>query len=1038
MASYQIRQRDPLLDQNTAAMLERRGRELLGLGLIALALIFAAMLGSYSANDPGWMVATDDPVNNMLGRFGASVASTLFIIGGMGSWGIPLILGAWGLRFVSHRGEERALGRVVFAVIAVALASVFAATHVPGPNWPHAAIGLGGLFGDTVLGALLAILPISAGLGLKLMSILFGAALMAMALYVTGFDIRELRSVGRFVRLGVVVIYAATLSLAGKSAAGTVRMAQAISDKRRERREMVESYRAYDEVIFADDMHPAPLHSDKSLGGAGGFGRPAALRPGQVRVHEPLIYASSDRGASMLIAERHPDPTAKKPAEKGSIFSRVPQLIRRAAATQPEPELPDVNLPSEDRIKARINDVIRSRVRQPSQQQPSVQTAVQAALARREPPVMGRRGPVPLIATPRGKAGLALPSDPPVVLPQEASSHMTRLALTSAARTGLPSVDWHPDGVADANVFTDTKGPWAQADSGFESHYAVEDADDYDDAALPEPQIIRVSSPARAGAPEQRRIVQPAAKRSVAPSRQAMSEAQPRLMFEAKQSAYELPPLGLLASPETVQRHTLSEEALEENARMLESVLDDYGVKGEIVAVRPGPVVTQYELEPAPGLKASRVIGLADDIARSMSALSARVSTVPGRSVIGIELPNSWREKVVLREILAARDFGDSNMRLPLALGKDIAGEPIVANLAKMPHLLIAGTTGSGKSVAINTMILSLLYKLSPEECRMIMIDPKMLELSVYDGIPHLLSPVVTDPKKAVVALKWVVGEMEERYRKMSRMGVRNIEGYNGRVREALAKGEMFKRTIQTGFDEDTGEPVFETEEDVPVTLPYIVVIVDEMADLMMVAGKEIEACIQRLAQMARASGIHLIMATQRPSVDVITGTIKANFPTRISFQVTSRIDSRTILGEMGAEQLLGMGDMLYMAGGAKITRIHGPFVSDEEVEEVVNHLKSFGPPTYMSGVVDGVDEDKEGDIDLVLGLGSSDGSENELYDQAVAVVAKDRKCSTSYIQRKLGIGYNKAAKLVEQMEENHVITSANHVGKREILLPEH
>ncbi len=448
----------------------------------------------------------------------------------------------------------------------------------------------------------------------------------------------------------------------------------------------------------------------------------------------------------------------------------------------------------------------------------------------------------------------------------------------------------------------------------------------------------------------------------------------------------------------------------------------------------PAPWSRMYELEPAPGLKASRVIGLADDIARSMSALSARVSTVPGRTVIGIELPNVTREKVVLREILAARDFGDSAMRLPLALGKDIGGEPIVANLAKMPHLLIAGTTGSGKSVAINTMILSLLYKLTPEECRLIMIDPKMLELSVYDGIPHLLSPVVTDPKKAVVALKWVVGEMEERYRKMSKMGVRNIEGYNGRVREALAKGEMFKRTIQTGFDEDTGEPVFETEEFQPVAIPYIVVVVDEMADLMMVAGKEIEACIQRLAQMARASGIHLIMATQRPSVDVITGTIKANFPTRISFQVTSKIDSRTILGEQGAEQLLGMGDMLYMAGGGKVSRIHGPFVSDEEVEEIVNHLKSFGPPVYMSGVVEGPEDDRADDIDMVLGLGSGDGGDDALYDQAVAVVAKDRKCSTSYIQRKLGIGYNKAARLVEQMEENNVVTTANHVGKREIL----
>jgi len=475
---------------------------------------------------------------------------------------------------------------------------------------------------------------------------------------------------------------------------------------------------------------------------------------------------------------------------------------------------------------------------------------------------------------------------------------------------------------------------------------------------------------------------------------------------------------------------------------MLENVLDDYGVKGEIVSVRPGPVVTMYELEPAPGLKASRVIGLADDIARSMSALSARVSTVPGRSVIGIELPNVHREKVVLRELLATRDFGDSQLRLPLALGKDIAGQPVVANLAKMPHLLIAGTTGSGKSVAINTMILSLLYKLSPEDCRLIMIDPKMLELSVYDGIPHLLSPVVTDPKKAVVALKWVVAEMEDRYRKMSKMGVRNIEGFNARVRDALDRGETFKRTVQTGFDDDTGDPVFETEEITPKALPYIVVIVDEMADLMMVAGKEIEACIQRLAQMARASGIHLIMATQRPSVDVITGTIKANFPTRISFQVTSKIDSRTILGEQGAEQLLGQGDMLYMAGGSKITRVHGPFVSDEEVEEIVSYLKSFGPPDYVGGVVEGPDEESEADINAVLGLGGSVsglGAEGDeaLYDMAVAIVAKDRKCSTSYIQRKLAIGYNKAARIVEMMEEQGVVTRANGVGKREILVPE-
>ena len=565
------------------------------------------------------------------------------------------------------------------------------------------------------------------------------------------------------------------------------------------------------------------------------------------------------------------------------------------------------------------------------------------------------------------------------------------------------------------------------------------DANFYDDAnersmELPletkrkEPTLLRPSSA--------KSVVEHPSKKPIPQSKKAKSEAQPTL-FSENMANYEQPALDLLESPKTVIRQQLSDEALEENARMLENVLDDYGVKGEIISVRPGPVVTMYELEPAPGLKASRVIGLADDIARSMSALAARVSTVPGRTVIGIELPNDHRETVLLREILSARDYGDGKHGLPLALGKNIGGIPEVADLAKMPHLLIAGTTGSGKSVAINTMLLSLLYKLSPDECRMIMIDPKMLELSVYDGIPHLLSPVVTDPRKAVVALKWVVGEMEERYRKMSKMGVRNISGYNSRVADALAKNEDFERTVQTGFDDNTGEAIFETETFKPEKLPFIVVVVDEMADLMMVAGKEIEACIQRLAQMARASGIHLIMATQRPSVDVITGTIKANFPTRISFQVTSKIDSRTILGEMGAEQLLGMGDMLYMAGGGKITRIHAPFVSDEEVELIVNHLKKFGPPEYVSGVVKGPDDEKASSLDSILGLGGNTDKESALYDQAVAIVAHDRKCSTSYIQRKLSIGYNKAAKIVEEMEDNGIVSAANHIGKREIFLPE-
>jgi S-DNA-T family DNA segregation ATPase FtsK/SpoIIIE len=513
--------------------------------------------------------------------------------------------------------------------------------------------------------------------------------------------------------------------------------------------------------------------------------------------------------------------------------------------------------------------------------------------------------------------------------------------------------------------------------------------------------------------------------------RRSARESQPSFL---DRNAYELPALLFLSEPRKQAVTRISEDALEQNARLLEGVLDDFGVKGEIINVRPGPVVTLYELEPAPGIKSSRVIGLADDIARSMSAISARVAVVQGRNAIGVELPNQKRETVFLRELLASEDFEKSKSKLPIALGKTIGGEPVIVDLARMPHLLVAGTTGSGKSVAINTMILSLLYRLKPEECRLIMVDPKMLELSVYDGIPHLLTPVVTDPKKAVVALKWAVREMEDRYKKMSKLGVRNIDGFNARVAEATAKGEIIHRTVQTGYDRETGEAIYEQEQMDLSVLPYIVVIVDEMADLMMVAGKDIEGAIQRLAQMARAAGIHLIMATQRPSVDVITGTIKANFPTRISFQVTSKIDSRTILGEQGAEQLLGQGDMLYMAGGGRISRVHGPFVSDNEVEKVVAHLKLQGQPEYLDSIT--LDEDSEGGEGDGPAAGSMDAEESgDLYDRAVAIVLRDRKCSTSYIQRRLSVGYNKAASLVERMEREGVVGAANHSGKREILV---
>jgi S-DNA-T family DNA segregation ATPase FtsK/SpoIIIE len=492
---------------------------------------------------------------------------------------------------------------------------------------------------------------------------------------------------------------------------------------------------------------------------------------------------------------------------------------------------------------------------------------------------------------------------------------------------------------------------------------------------------------------------------------------------------FALPELAMLAKPKP-RAAQFDEGALKQNARLLESVLAEFGVRGQIDQIRPGPVVTLYELAPAPGVKHARVVALSDDIARSMSVAACRVSVVSGRNAIGIELPNQRRETVYLRDLLSSADYEKSSQSLPMALGETIQGEPYIADLAKMPHLLIAGTTGSGKSVGVNAMILSILYRLPPDQCRFIMIDPKMLELSVYDGIPHLLAPVVTDPKKAIVALKWTVREMEDRYRRMSKIGVRNVAGYNEKAREALSRSEHFERTVQTGFDE-AGKPIYETEKIRPEPMPFLVVVIDEVADLMMVAGKDIEGAVQRLAQMARAAGIHLIMATQRPSVDVITGTIKANFPTRISFQVTSKIDARTILGEQGAEQLLGQGDMLYMAGGGRITRLHGPFVSDGEVETVAKFLRDQGEPQYLEEVTAGGEDEDAAEIE---GAFAGEGGANDLYDHAVAVVTRDRKASTSYIQRRLQIGYNRAASLMERMEREGVVGAANHAGKREIL----
>jgi S-DNA-T family DNA segregation ATPase FtsK/SpoIIIE len=634
-------------------------------------------------------------------------------------------------------------------------------------------------------------------------------------------------------------------------------------------------------------------------------------------------------------------------------------------------------------------------------------------------------------------------------------------ALLIAASLGLSPREWRRAGVGAVNAAqAGTRagvraGSWggsqaaglvARAAPAARSYSqpppgAIEDDDE--EEALPasvltrqEPVVAKIVAkapqaeiPVR-GLPAQKPRVAMPEKRSVFSGRQ---ESLPLV-----ETGWRFPPLSLLKSP-PVRSGTggPSEESLQANARLLESVLADYGVQGAIRDIRPGPVVTLYELEPAPGIRSARVIGLADDVARSLSVTAVRIATVSGRNVIGIEVPNQKRETVFLSELIENEAFERNAARLPLALGKDISGNPIVSDLARMPHLLIAGTTGSGKSVGINAMILSLLFKLPPDQCRLILIDPKMLELSVYEGIPHLMAPVVTEPAKAVSALKWTVREMERRYRSMSQLGVRNVGGYNERVEEARGKGEVISRRVQTGYDSETGKPTFEEQPLTLEPLPFIVVVIDEMADLMMVAGKEIEAAVQRLAQMARAAGIHVIMATQRPSVDVITGTIKANFPTRISFQVISKFDSRTILGEQGAEQLLGHGDLLYMMGGGRITRVHGPLVTDREVEDVVAFLRSQGEPAYLDEVTEAPQDDDGGGSGGMSFSGIAGASEGEqgLFDQAVAVVAREGKASTSFIQRHLQIGYNRAAKLIEQMEKEGIVSAANHVGRREVLV---
>lgn len=996
--TYQMQSRDPLLDLDTQEILARRSKELIGASLFIVGFALFLALWSFSPLDPNSINGeTGERVSNWLGRFGAEISGYLTAGGGYSGRFMAVFLMVWGVRYFMNRGAGRILTGLIFLLPALTLAMLYYATlSTQGLSEWRYDYGLGGVLGDVFLNVLIGKVSVQAAFGFKMLSLFLGLLYVVTALGACGVSRDEFRRFVRFMARSVLFTFDRVMSMisggapsAQYSAEGQAPYAQPSMAQASQSQHTAYAQTPYDQMP----------HVGTSPQYGGGLRLPTAPRS----------------------AEQTPDPV-----DYSQVPIPEPELVVR---TLPERPIEDFGDQKDERIKAKIARAMQARKErhQPIAPLPidPNEGAVQSHAAPEAAPSEG--GPFSFIKNAVKSAKARRPEQAaPQAQPMGAPAH--EMPSFSAQFT-QPQVNLGQMSISGAWPIeaAPTANPVAQPQ--------------LQPQPMPAPVEQEPMAPVQSYAQPQptATVAAPPAAPTAAPVSAAPRSATPMAGHQPvyQRPSYEFPPLDLLMAPDAVQRHQLSPEELQENANMLEKVLEDYGVKGEIVDVRPGPVVTMYELEPAPGLKASRVISLADDIARSMSALSARVSTVPGRSVIGIELPNENREMVAFREMLSSRAFNSGSQKLPLALGKDIGGEPVIEDLAKMPHLLIAGTTGSGKSVAINTMILSLLYKLTPEECRLIMVDPKMLELSVYDGIPHLLSPVVTDPKKAIVALKWVVGEMEERYRKMSKMGVRNIGGYNAKVEAALDKGEMFSRTIQTGFDEDSGDPIFETEEFAPEKMPYIVVIVDEVADLMMVAGKEIEACMQRLAQMARASGIHLIMATQRPSVDVITGTLKSNFPTRISFQVTSKIDSRTILGEMGAEQLLGMGDMLHMAGGGKITRCHGPFVADEEVEEVVNHLKAYGPPKYVDTVLSGPDEEKSADIDAVLGLGGNTNGEDALYDQAVAIVIKDRKCSTSYIQRKLGIGYNKAARLVEQMEDEGLVSPANHVGKRDILVPE-
>jgi S-DNA-T family DNA segregation ATPase FtsK/SpoIIIE len=975
-AAASARRRETVMDVLKDIM-RRRAAELSGAALIAIAALATIALASWSVRDPSLNHAADGPVKNWLGHGGAIVSDVLIQLFGIAVLALVAGPARWGQLLLTGRRLSGAALRAATWILGLFAASAFASLLPRADGWPLPT-GLGGALGDAIE---------------RLPLLLLGSSAIAKTL-----------AAAMFALIAIVSLQAA-LSRNGRPGSEEehedqprTRAAWSEDDDHRDD----EPSRAI--VVVSAAIHAAVVAAKTLSAAARRFRAGVGTRMAE-RARRAIADATQEAEPRLAVAGGAPMP----PARREPVF-HAPHAS--AAPLGPEATTP-------------ISAPVYHRRAAESAEPPPAPVAPPAAVEAPRQPSMGYGAAVAALRdAARRKLGLhaeAAPAASPLPAPESgraAGERAAIAALQEAARRRLAGQRTEP-------VF-DAPQPGA-------AHRELPPLDSLPACPKPPERAETVQPRLQASERPASRVQTPVS--TVKPGKRETREAQPDLLGR---DGYELPPLSLLNEPKRGNVVAISEDALEQNARLLEGVLDDFGVKGEIINVRPGPVVTLYELEPAPGTKSSRVIGLADDIARSMSAISARVAVVPGRNAIGIELPNQRRETVYFRELIGSQDFEKSPHKLALSLGKTIGGEAVIAELAKMPHLLVAGTTGSGKSVAMNTMILSLLYKLRPDQCRLIMIDPKMLELSIYEGIPHLLTPVVTDPKKAVVALKWAVREMEDRYRKMSKVGVRNIDGFNARVAEAKAAGEVITRTVQSGFDKETGEPEFELEEMPLDQLPYIVVLIDEMADLMMVAGKDIEGAVQRLAQMARAAGIHVIMATQRPSVDVITGTIKANFPTRISFQVTSKIDSRTILGEMGAEQLLGQGDMLHMAGGGRISRVHGPFVSDEEVERVVNHLKRQGRPQYVDAVTRDEDEGAaaEGDDSAVFDkseMGEEDGA--DLYQQAVRVVLRDRKASTSYIQRRLQIGYNRAASLMERMENEGIVGAANHAGKREILV---